>query len=292
VHYLLGCGQWFGEMLTLAFTLLLVLTAGFLALHHRLPLRQLVGAVVVVPLLFLVTGLLRAFWGLRRTTGCGWRNALGALGIWFALSWVVTLACLRGLVHPRAAFLRTPKVEEGESSIRVALSSCKAETALAALSLLGAIVIAFSIVSPATIVLAVLLLYQAAFYASAPWVSLASAGVKLTDFRRSYMRSAQNTGERPPGAPGRIAEASAWALVSVAFAALVLLFATAKPAPPTQPDLPEFGQFAGATARRPAPSAPGAQPATTAVPTTTPSAGPGAAPSPAPSPVPTTSPHP
>jgi cellulose synthase/poly-beta-1,6-N-acetylglucosamine synthase-like glycosyltransferase len=270
IHYLLGCAQWFGELLTLAFTAMLVLTAAFLAFHHRLPVRQLVGAVVIVPMMFLFTGLLRAFWGLRRATGCGWRDALGALGVWFALSWVVTLACVRGLVRPKAAFLRTPKVEEGQSSIRVALATSKVETGLAGLSLLGAIVIPISALSPATAVLALLLLYQAFFYASAPWASLASAGVKLTDFRRAYLRSSQNTGDRPPGAIGRVAEASAWAVVGAGFAALVLLFATAKPAPPVQPDLPKFGQVAGASAKRqPAPpptAAPAASPSSNTVP--------------------------
>jgi cellulose synthase/poly-beta-1,6-N-acetylglucosamine synthase-like glycosyltransferase len=267
IHYLLGCVQWFGEVLTLAFTLMLVATAAFLALHHRLPVRQLVGAVIAVPLIFLATGLLRALWGLRRTTGCGWRDALGALGVWFALSWVVTLACLRGLVRPQAAFLRTPKEGEGSSGILRALSSSKVETGLAAVSLAGAVLIPISAFSPATVVLSLLLLYQAAFYASAPWASLGAAGIKLNDFRRAYLRSAQNTGERPPGGglpvPARLAAAV------TALAAFGLLLATAQPASPLparQADLPKFGQVGGshATAPSPAPSnAPAPSPAPT-----------------------------
>src|SRR5581483_9818694 len=135
-HYLLASVQWFGEALTLVFTGLLLLTAAFLAFQHRLPVRQLLGAVVVVPPLFLGVGLLRALWGLRATTRCSAQDALRALGVWFALSWVVALACVRGLVRPRAVFLRTPKHADGASTVAQALSSCKVETALAALSLL------------------------------------------------------------------------------------------------------------------------------------------------------------
>src|SRR5438067_6022590 len=132
-HYLLACLQWFGEALTLVFTSLLLLTAAFLAVRHRLPVRQLLGAIIVVPPLFLGIGLLRALWGLRATTRCSLPDAVRALGIWFALSWVVTLACIRGLVRPQAAFLRTPKQKEGVGTLAQALNSCKVETALAAL---------------------------------------------------------------------------------------------------------------------------------------------------------------
>jgi cellulose synthase/poly-beta-1,6-N-acetylglucosamine synthase-like glycosyltransferase len=253
LHYLVASVQWFGEVVTLIFTLLLLLTAAFLAVHHTLPVRQLVGAVVVVPPLFLFTGLLRVLWGLRSTTGCGWRDALRALGVWLALSWVVALACMRGLVRSKAAFLRTPKRKEGTSTLGQALSSCKVESALAAASLIGAILIPLSALSPATAVLSLLLLYQAAFYASAPWASLAAEGVTLTEFRKIYKRSSQNTGDRPDagiGVPLPVRAAAALAAVAV----VGLLFSTAQPAPPPrQQDLPKLGQVAGAKKLAPTP---------------------------------------
>src|SRR5207249_2260472 len=116
---------------------LLLLTAAFLAVHQRLPIRQLVGAVIAVPVVFLLTGLLRALWGLRETSGTNARTALRALGVWFALSWVVTLACMRGLVRPKAVFLRTPKRKEGgQGTLLQALSASKVESGLAILGIL------------------------------------------------------------------------------------------------------------------------------------------------------------
>ncbi len=287
VHYLLSCLQWFGEALTLLFTLLLVTTALFLALHHTLPVRQLVGAVVVVPVLFLLTGLLRAFWGLRATTGCGWGDALRALGVWFALSWVVTLACIRGLVRPQATFLRTPKRKEGEDARTVweAISYAKLESALAVLSLVAALVIPFASLTPQTIVLALLLLYQAGFYASAPWANLAAEGVTLTEFREIYRRSSQSTGDRPD-AGSRLPTAASLTAGLAGLVVFGVLFATAQssPTPPGQTDLPPIGKVLGASAVTPSPTqspSPVASPAATPSPVPLPrSSPPAASPSP------------
>jgi hypothetical protein len=246
VHYLLGSVQWFGEALTLIFTALLLLTAAFLAVHQSLPIRQLVGAVIAVPLVFLMTGLLRALWGLRQTTGCDAKTAFRALGVWFALSWVVTLACVRGLFRPRAVFLRTPKVKEGgQGTLLQALSFSKVESALAVLSLCAAVLMVVSALSPATVVLALLLLYQAAFYASAPFASLAAEGVTLTEFRRIYRESAQTTGDRP-GAPVGVPAPVRLAAGLVAVAIIGVLFFNARPAGPArQVDLPPVGRTVG-----------------------------------------------
>ena len=272
VHYLLSCLQWFGEALTLLFTLLLVLTAAFLAVHHQLPVRQLLGAVVVVPIIFLGTGLLRALWGLRATTGCRLGDAFRALAVWFALSWVVTLACFRGLVRPQATFLRTPKRKEGDGpgTLWQAISAAKLESALAVLSLAAALVIPFAALTPQTVLLSLLLLYQAAFYASAPWAGMAAEGVSLTEFREIYKRSAQTTGERPDAGsvipvPARLAGGLA------ALAVVGVLFGIAQPAaPPRQADLPPIGQVLGATSPTPSSPSPAGSPAPSAPPSASP----------------------
>ncbi|HKR98371.1 MAG TPA: glycosyltransferase, partial [Candidatus Dormibacteraeota bacterium] len=137
-HYLLGALQWFGEPLTAAFTVLLLATSLATSLHHQLPVRQLTGAVLVVPVAFAATGLLRALWAMRATSRCSWGDALGALRVWFALSWVVTMACIRGLVRRHAEFLRTPKRKEG-AAIAHALWTSRAESTLAAMAFAGAI---------------------------------------------------------------------------------------------------------------------------------------------------------
>jgi cellulose synthase/poly-beta-1,6-N-acetylglucosamine synthase-like glycosyltransferase len=199
MHYLLGSVQWFGDLLTACFTVLLLLTAVAIGLHHRLPVRQLTGAVLVIPLVFLGTGLLRALWAMRVTTGCSRGDAVRALRVWFALSWVVSLACLRGLVRSEAEFLRTAKRKEGESSLWHALRSSRIETALSAAAVLAAIAMLVRAPGFATAVLAVLLLFQASLYASAPWASTAAEGISLTPMRRSYLASPQSSGDRPAG---------------------------------------------------------------------------------------------
>jgi hypothetical protein len=244
----------------------------------------LVGAVVVVPVIFLLTGLLRALWGLRTTTGCGWGDALQALGVWFALSWVVTLACIRGLVRPQATFLRTPKRKEGEGpgTLWQALSSSKLETALAVLSLLAAAVIPFAALTPQTVVLSLLLVYQAAFYASAPWAGLTAEGVTMTEFREIYRRSAQNTGERPDQGVG-VPVAARLTAGLAALAVLGVLFSTAQSAPPSrQVDLPPIGRVLRSSKVAPSPSSPA-----TAAPSAAPSAGPSTRATASPQPSPT-----
>src|SRR2546423_8808892 len=132
IHYLLGNVQWFGDALMFCFTVLLLLTALSTAMHHQLPIRRMTGVALGLPVAFLATGLVRAVWAMKLRTRCSWRDAIAGLQVWFALSWVVTLACLRGLVRFHTTFLRTPKVKEGEGSALTAVRSAQVETLLAA----------------------------------------------------------------------------------------------------------------------------------------------------------------
>jgi len=281
LHYLLGSVQWFGDLLTALFTLLLLLTAAATVMHHRLPVREIVGPLALVPFLFLVCGVGRALWAIRTTTGCTWGDAVRCMRCWFALSWVVTLACIRGLIRRRAAFLRTPKRKEGRS-VWQAINSSRAESLLAALSVVAAVAMPVSAFSLGTVVIALLLLWLAIFYASAPWASFAAEGIKLTPLRRAFLRSAQTTGDRP----GFSLASAAWiglpgAIVAAVAAALVL---TTPPAPRSVPppaDLPQVQQLQP-------PQVPRVPPA----PTPTPSPSPSSSPSPTPTPTPTPSPTP
>lgn len=223
VHYLLGSLQWFGELLMAAFTMLLLATALATAMHHQLPIRRITGAALAVPLAFLVTGVLRAVWAIRATSGCGWRDAFNALRVWFALSWVVALACVGGLVTEKPAFLRTPKRQEGQGTLLRALRSSRTEALAALLSVLGAAAMVVRAPSWAAAALAVLLLFQAFLYSNAVWASMAAEGIKLTPTREAYRRSAQSSGEWPERA-GRLlaipAAAGAVAVVVLVLAAL------------------------------------------------------------------------
>jgi glycosyltransferase involved in cell wall biosynthesis len=280
LHYLFGSAHWFSDVLTMLFTLLLLLTAVAAAQHHRLPIRELAGPVLVVPLAFLVSGVVRALWALRTAEHATWGDALRALGIWFGLAWVDTLAVLRGLTSRKAAFLRTAKRKEGGSRLWPALRASALESSIAGLALIAAIVMFFSEPSFATGILAVMLLIEGWIFGNAFWASLAAEGIHLTPQRRAYLRSAQVTGERPSGFAQLAALPVGVALVAAVVLALTVL--TARPAAsPGQADLPQIGTFTHQKQKLPKTGPPPALPAPSA--SSLPSATPSTAASPTPS---------
>lgn len=275
IHYLLGSVQWFAEVLTATFTVLLLATAVAASLHERLPIRQLTGAVLAIPLAFAATGVLRATWAMRRACHSTLRDSFYALRVWFALSWVVTLACLRGLVQKQAEFLRTPKSKEG-GSLLSALRASRAETVLTVAAVLGGAAMLIRSPSFATVVLGVLLLFEAFVYSNAPWASMAAEGIILTPERQAYARSPQNTGDRP--ARRRRALAVPAGLTALAAGAAVVALVVSSPsdrAPFSGPqqDLPRIGNVAPNIGGGPTPSP---TPSPTAVPSASPTASPSA----------------
>src|SRR5438128_376452 len=279
IHYLLGNVQWFGDALMFCFTVLLLLTALSTAMHHQLPIRRMTGVALGLPVAFLATGLVRAVWAMKLRTRCSWRDAIAGLQVWFALSWVVTLACLRGLVRFHTTFLRTPKVKEGEKSAISAVRSAQVETLLAATGLAAAIVMVVRAPSFATGALAVLLIFQAAIYANAPWAGASAEGIHLTPLRRAYRFSAQSTGGRPGIGADTLAIPAAVAIVALV---LMLLISLAAPAPPPEPTTSAPGEQIAAPLH-PSPSAsasPSPSPSASASPVSSPSAAPSASASP------------
>ncbi|HKF78668.1 MAG TPA: glycosyltransferase [Candidatus Dormibacteraeota bacterium] len=282
MHYLLGSVQWFGDLLTAVFTILLLLTVAVIAVHHRLPVRAILGPLAVVPLLFLVTGVARALWAIRATARCSFGDAIRCLRCWFALSWVVALACVRGMARREAAFLRTPKRKEGQS-VWQAIRSSRMETTIAVLAAAGAVVVLLSVVSVGTGVLAILLIWLAYLYSSAPWASFAAEGIKLTPLRRAYRRSSQSTGDWPE----RRGPSALWLLVpagvgGAAVAAAALLLSPQAPTRSSPPaDLPQIQA-----------QVPAIGPTSTPTPRPTPSPTPTATPTPTPTPTPRPTPTP
>ncbi|HUY10469.1 MAG TPA: glycosyltransferase [Candidatus Dormibacteraeota bacterium] len=295
--YLVGAVQWFGDLLLLAFTLLLLATAIATAAHQRLPVRQITGAVLVIPLLFLIFGLLRAVWAMRRSGELTWGDAVRALRVWFALSWTVALADIRGLLALKASFLRTPKRRGGLSGWLQALRSARPETSLAVAAVAAAAVMEVRALSVTTTLLAVLLLFQAAVYLSAPWASLATEGILITPLRRIYLRSAQNSG-------GLVVETRSSAailpvgLALAATAGLIVAFAATSPtapAPfgggPTTPTRAAPNQPVVVASPSPSPS-PSSSPSATPSSSASASASASASPTPTPTPTPILSPSP
>ena len=240
MHYLLGSVQWFGDVLMTAFTLLLLATATATAFHHQLPIRSMTGAILGLPIAFLVGGLLRAVWAMKLRTRCTWRDAIAGLQVWFALSWVVTLACVRGLLRFKTAFLRTPKSKEGEATVLQVLKSAQVELLLAAAGAVAAVAMLVAAPSVSTAALSFLLFFQASVYANAPWASASAEGIHLTPLRRAYKRSAQSTGAWPTYGNSLLAVPAAIAAVGLVLW-LITSTATTVISPPeatTNPQLP------------------------------------------------------
>jgi cellulose synthase/poly-beta-1,6-N-acetylglucosamine synthase-like glycosyltransferase len=288
VHYLLGNVQWFGDVLMFIFTVVLLLTATSTAMHHQLPIRRMTGLILGLPIAFLASGLLRAVWAMKLKTRCTWGDAIAGLQVWFALSWVVTLACLRGVLRFHTAFLRTPKERDGEASLLKAVRSAQIETLLAAAGVLAAVAMVVIAPSVSTVALGLLLLFQAGIYANAPWAGAAAEGIHLTPLRRAYKRSAQNTGAWP--GMGAQSLAIPGAIAAIAVVLLLLVSLTAPPAPP-EPESPL--PLTPPAASHPSPSAspsPSPSPSPSASPTQAASPSPPASPSTSPRTTPSPSP--
>ncbi|MGH7723319.1 MAG: glycosyltransferase family 2 protein, partial [Candidatus Dormibacteria bacterium] len=256
IHYLLGSVQWFAEVLTATFTILLLATALATSLHERLPVRQLTGAVLAIPLAFAATGVLRALWAMRRACRATYTDSLSALRVWFALSWVVTLACMRGLLQKQAEFLRTPKSKEG-GSLLSALRASRAETVLTVAAVLGGAFMLLRSPGLATVVLGLLLFFEAFVYSNAPWASMAAEGIILTPERRAYARSPQNTGDRPPRRRRELIPLGLTGLAAAAVVAGLVVSSPSDRAPfsGSQHDLPRIGSVAPNVGVGPTPNA-------------------------------------
>lgn len=107
--YLVGGLWWFNDALTFGFTAF-AFAAALGALAGRPFVVQRLSALgVVIPLAFIGLNLLRYLWAMRQASGAGLALAMGALRVNLSLSWVIAVACVRGLVQERGVFLRTPK---------------------------------------------------------------------------------------------------------------------------------------------------------------------------------------
>lgn len=167
--YLSGGLQWLNDPMSLAFTAILLLGGVALLLTGSFESQPLVGAVLFVPPLFILFAVGRFLWALRqREASCRtFAESVSALVILLGLTWVVTLACVRGIVSHEGVFLRTPKQAE-VPSLRDTLRVSLWESALAAACLVLAVAL-LKDAAPAglaRILVVGLLLWQAFIYAS------------------------------------------------------------------------------------------------------------------------------
>ncbi len=131
--YLVGGLGWFNDGLTLGFTIFVAVAAVGAIIGRPFVVQRLSAIGLVLPVAFVLLNLMRYLWALRATTGASYPLALAGLRVNLSLSWVVALACLRGLTQERGVFLRTPKFR-GAAAIRE-VRLVWVETALAAVAL-------------------------------------------------------------------------------------------------------------------------------------------------------------
>ena len=164
--HLIGGLWWFNDALTLGFTLFVAAAAAGAIIGRPFVVQRLTALGLVLPIVFIVLNLVRYLWALRATTGASPALALGAMRVNLSLSWVVALACLRGLTQERGVFLRTPKFA-GTVAIRE-VRLVWVETAIGTMvALLLVLVLARAGFAPVGLVLAGLLAWALLVYGSA-----------------------------------------------------------------------------------------------------------------------------
>jgi cellulose synthase/poly-beta-1,6-N-acetylglucosamine synthase-like glycosyltransferase len=194
--YLSGAVQWYGDLLGLVFFVFLLAGAANLATGGGALFVKLSTFLVATIPVLVILGLIRAVALLRRGTGAGWRDAVGAFFIWQSTSLVVARASVLALFARKAAFLRTPKTSE-RARWWEALKTNWAETTLALLGLAGIGGALTRYDETAGPLLAALLVFPALGMAAAPLNSWAAQRAALppalaqrrtTEWKRSERR--------------------------------------------------------------------------------------------------------
>lgn len=221
--YLNGGLQWLGDPMTLGFTMILLIGTASLLAGNTLNSHPLVGGIVMIPPLFILFAVMRFIWALRIRSKSSWRGAIDALTLLMGLTWVVALACIRGLVSRKGVFLRTPK-QGTQPGLLDSVRIVKAELALG-LSCLGA-AISLLWISELRLdsVLGItfgLLLWQSAIYFAAVrtsfWSYRESRPLSISKYKLAF----RNTGHQ---VINRITEARAAVLVILLVLGLAALY--------------------------------------------------------------------
>jgi hypothetical protein len=180
--YLMSGLQWFNELLTFAFTIMVLISAVLTITGRTSFLRPTLEAFVVLPIVLIGTNMLRALWALRHALSISWKRAFYALTLWFGLTWAVSLACVQAIVRQRGVFLRTPKSLTDSAWAR-AIQATSWELTVGIACMLAGFGAIVASPSALTIALFLLCMSQALIYLSAPahsLLSLAGSGAQET----------------------------------------------------------------------------------------------------------------
>jgi hypothetical protein len=281
--YFSGALQWYGDLLALLFYLFLLVGAANVGEGGGLLFRKLTGFLVAaIPALFLL-GLVRAVALLRRGTGAGWREALGAFMIWQSTGLVVARASVQALFAKEAEFLRTPKTAE-EAHWWDAIRGNLGETALALMGMAGIAGALARASGQGGWLTAALLVWPTIAYAAAPLNSLAAQrGALPADLRARRRSEGQRYGAR------HVTVAAGGLVLAGVTAAVVAALLSPSKVPVLTPQLvgPAQGHPADYSKPKASPT-----PSSTSSASASPSASPSESPSPSTSASPSSSPTP
>ena len=172
-YYLMGGLQWFGEPLNLCFTVFLIIGAILHVMPSASLIRPLTGPLIVIPVVFLFTGIWRFLWVLRYALNLSLKDGLRAMGNFFSLGWTVTLGCVQGLIQPEGVFTRTPKSPSASGFVR-AIHAARWEAAIGMTCIIVAVTANLLRPTIGSGFLGALLLWQASLYLTAVFYSLLS----------------------------------------------------------------------------------------------------------------------
>jgi cellulose synthase/poly-beta-1,6-N-acetylglucosamine synthase-like glycosyltransferase len=267
--YLWSGLAWFNDCLTLGFTAFVAAAALGVMLGRPFVVQRLSAVGIVLPIALVGLNVIRYLWAIRLATGASAGLAFGALRVNLSLSWVIALACLRGLVEERGVFLRTPKLR-GSAHVRE-LRIVGVETVIAGVCLVLAVAV-LAVTGPVlvSIVLACLLAWAGLVYGSATQLALA-------DPERAPITEVLRQKARLEIAPrmGRVVRNPARVGVAGAAVVLVLLIGLGLASESQRAPVPGAG---GLDQPILGPIAIGGSPAPSSGPTTSPNASPGTSP--------------
>ena len=172
-YYLVGGLGWFSDVFNLLFAFFLVLGAVFNLFSSPIKVRPLTDTVLIIPAVFLFLHILRFIWVLRNRLRVPIHMAVATMYNFFSLGWVVTLACIQGIVQKEGVFLRTPKSTTASKAWR-AIQVTQWETTIGLICVLtGLLAFGFDR-NWRTFSLCMLLIWQGSLYLAAPLYSLLS----------------------------------------------------------------------------------------------------------------------
>ena len=172
-YYLAGGLGWFSDVFNLLFAFFLVMGAVFKLFSSPVQVRPLTDTVIIVPAVFLFLHILRFIWVLRNRLKVSLGMAVATMYNFFSLGWVVTLACIQGLVQREGVFLRTPKATTSSKAWR-AIQVTQWETAIGFICILTGLLAFGYDRNWRTFSLCILLIWQGSLYIAAPLYSLLS----------------------------------------------------------------------------------------------------------------------